>query len=273
VGNRAGEATTLNNIGYVYAALGEKQKALEYFTQALALHRAVGNRAGEATTLNNIGGVYFALGEKQKALEYFTQALALHRAVGNRAGEAATLNNIGAVYSDLGEKQKALEYYTQALALIAPWGIGPGKPERSTISARCTPLSARSRRRWSTHSGAGPSLAPWGIGPGKPGRSTTSALHNMVYFDLGEKQKALEYSLRRWPSSSRGGSGSEATRSPTSAGCTSVLARSRRRWSTTPRRWPSLAPKGDRAGEFRTLIYMMRLVNDDLGEKQNPRRR
>jgi tetratricopeptide (TPR) repeat protein len=30
---------------------------------------------------------------------------------------------------------------------------------------------------------------------------------------------------------------------------------------------------GNRAREFRTLIYMMRLVNDDLGEKQNPRRR
>jgi hypothetical protein len=55
-----------------------------------------------------------------------------------------------------------------------------------------------------------------------------------VYLGLGEKRKALEY-------------------------YTQALALHR--------------AVGDRAGEFRTLIYMMRLVNDDLGEKQNPRRR
>jgi len=118
VGDRAGEATTLNNIGWVYSDLGEKQKALEYYTQALAIFRAVGNRAGEATTLYNIGAVYSDLGEKQKALEYYTQALALFRAVGNRDGEATTLYNIGGVYDALGEKRKALEYYTQAQAII-----------------------------------------------------------------------------------------------------------------------------------------------------------
>ncbi|MBG1240051.1 CHAT domain-containing protein, partial [Nostoc sp. NZL] len=98
-------------------ALGEKQKALEFYNQALLLRRAVGDRAGEATTLNNIGAVYSALGEKQKALEFYNQALPLYRAVGDRAGEATTLNNIGRVYSALGEKQKALKFYNQALLL------------------------------------------------------------------------------------------------------------------------------------------------------------
>ena len=39
---------------------------------------------GEATTLNNIGGVYSALGEKQRALEHYEQALPLRRQVGDR---------------------------------------------------------------------------------------------------------------------------------------------------------------------------------------------
>jgi tetratricopeptide (TPR) repeat protein len=47
----------------------------------LTLFRAVGDRAGEATTLHNIGVVYDALGEKQKALEYYTQAQAIIQAV------------------------------------------------------------------------------------------------------------------------------------------------------------------------------------------------
>ncbi|MEA5551684.1 CHAT domain-containing tetratricopeptide repeat protein, partial [Anabaena cylindrica UHCC 0172] len=117
VGDRGGVATTLSNIGAVYDDLGEKQKALEYYNQALPLQSAVGDRGGEATTLNNIGSFYYSLGEKQKALEYFNQALPLRRAVGDKRGEASTLNNIGGVYDDLGEKQKALEYYNQALPL------------------------------------------------------------------------------------------------------------------------------------------------------------
>jgi tetratricopeptide (TPR) repeat protein len=111
------EALTQHSIGLVYSALGEKQKALDYYNQALLLRRVAGDRVGEAATLTNIGVVYDDLGEKQKALDSHNQALPLMRAVGNRAGEAVTLTNIGAVYAGLGEKQKALDYYTQSLPL------------------------------------------------------------------------------------------------------------------------------------------------------------
>jgi tetratricopeptide (TPR) repeat protein len=95
--NRGGEATTLNNIGLVYNALGEKQKALDYYNQALPLRRAVGDRGGQAATLNNIGRVYSDLGEKQKALVFYNQALPLIRAVGDPYGEAIILDNIRAL--------------------------------------------------------------------------------------------------------------------------------------------------------------------------------
>ncbi len=75
------------------------------------------DRGGEAATLNNIGFVYYSLGEKQTALDYYNQALPLFRAVEDRGGEATTLTGIGLVYSDLGEKQTALDYYNQALPL------------------------------------------------------------------------------------------------------------------------------------------------------------
>ncbi|MFM6246213.1 MAG: CHAT domain-containing protein, partial [Dolichospermum sp.] len=132
VGDRGGEATTLNNIGGVYDALGEKQKALDYYNQALPIRRAVGDRGGEAITLNNIGRVYNALGEKQKALDYYNQALPIRRAVGDRGGEATTLNNIGGVYSALGEKQKALDYYNQALPILR--AVGDRGVEATTLN-------------------------------------------------------------------------------------------------------------------------------------------
>ena len=153
--DKKNEANTLVWIGRVYSDLGEKQKALDYYNQALSLMWAVGdtlprNRPVEATTLNNIGLVYFNLGEKQKALDFFNQALPILRAVSNRPVEATTLNNIGAVYSDLGEKQKALDYYNQALPIYR--SVGDSSGEAGTLN---------------------------NIG--------------FVYSDLGEKQKALDY--------------------------------------------------------------------------------
>jgi tetratricopeptide (TPR) repeat protein/CHAT domain-containing protein len=116
-GDRAGEAMTLTGIGGIYLDLGEKQKALDYYNQALPQLRAMGNRTDEAFTLRNIGNVYSDLGQKQKALDYYNQALPLYRAEGDRAGEAVTLRNIGSVSSDLGQKQKALDYHNQTQPL------------------------------------------------------------------------------------------------------------------------------------------------------------
>src|SRR6476661_7720962 len=132
VGDRREEAITLISIGTVYSELGEKQKALEYYSQSLPLQRAVGDRGGEASTLNNIGLAYSALGETQKALEYYSQSLPLQRAVGNRRGEAVTLNNIALVYLQLGEKQKALEYFGQSLPLSR--AVGDRTQEALTLN-------------------------------------------------------------------------------------------------------------------------------------------
>ncbi|NQE33453.1 CHAT domain-containing protein [Microcoleus asticus] len=127
LGDRTGEATTLNNIGLAYNDLGEKQKAKEYFNQALPLFRAMGDRAKEATTLTNIGLVYSDLGEKQTALDYYKQALDLRQKAGDRRGEALTLNNTGTTYSELGKQQKAEEYFNQALPLFRAVGDRPGE--------------------------------------------------------------------------------------------------------------------------------------------------
>ena len=80
MGDRGGDATTLNIVGRVYDALGEKQKALDYYNQALPIRRASGDRGGEATALNSIGHVYGALGATQKALVYYNQDLQIGRA-------------------------------------------------------------------------------------------------------------------------------------------------------------------------------------------------
>lgn len=130
-GDRIVEATTLNNLGLAYNDLGEKQKAKEYFNQALPLFRALGDRPREATALTNIGLVYNDLGNQQQAIEYYNQALHLRREVGDRQQEALTLNNTGVSYSQLGEKQKAAEHFNQALRLFR--AVGDRQQEALTL--------------------------------------------------------------------------------------------------------------------------------------------
>jgi tetratricopeptide (TPR) repeat protein len=120
-------ATLLNNLGWVYDALGQKPQALDYYQRALPIRQEVGDRAGEAATLNNIGKVYDDLGQKPQALDYYQRALPIRQEVGDRAGEATTLNNIGKVYSALGQNPQALDYYQRALSISQEVGNREGE--------------------------------------------------------------------------------------------------------------------------------------------------
>src|SRR5262249_9550875 len=104
-----------------------KQKALDHYNEALQLRRDIGDRQGQAETLNSIGKVYSSLEERQKALDQYNQALQLIVLVGDRQGQAATLSNLGEAYDSRGEKQKALDYYNQALLLWRTSNLQPGE--------------------------------------------------------------------------------------------------------------------------------------------------
>ncbi len=99
-GNAAETGTLLNNIGFIYSALGEKNKALDFFNQALPLRQQVGDIGGEATTLNNIGRAYSDLGANDKALDFYNQALPLRQRAGDIGGEAITTLRLLLVHLD-----------------------------------------------------------------------------------------------------------------------------------------------------------------------------
>jgi tetratricopeptide (TPR) repeat protein len=96
---------------------GDGQTALSYYEQALPIFREVGDRAGEAKTLNNIGAVYYARRDGQAALFYFEQALPIRREVGDRAGEAVTRYNIAMVHRDAGRLSEAIAELDLVVAL------------------------------------------------------------------------------------------------------------------------------------------------------------
>ncbi|WP_445304701.1 tetratricopeptide repeat protein, partial [Microcoleus sp. Pol7_A1] len=62
-----------------------KKGVIVKLEEALKLYRQAGDNRGQALSLLGLGNVYSELGEKQKALEYYSQSLPLSRAVGDRA--------------------------------------------------------------------------------------------------------------------------------------------------------------------------------------------
>lgn len=109
------EATTLNNLGYVFYGLGEPAPALANYLQALDMRRTLGDRVGMAQTLNNLAVVHRGIGELQRALDFYDQARQLQHALGERRQEATTLSNLGVLYRHLGELDRARLYFEQAL--------------------------------------------------------------------------------------------------------------------------------------------------------------
>ena len=106
-GGGRNEEQHLNNLGIAYKDLGQYDKALEFYEQALARTQAGRNQAVEVTVLNNMGNVQRLLGQHDKALVLHTRALAVSRDSGDRPTEARSLNTIGLTYYELGIRQSA----------------------------------------------------------------------------------------------------------------------------------------------------------------------
>lgn len=117
VDDEIAEAMTLNNIGQVYTYWGRDRDALPYYQRSLTLKEKLDDSLGVSTLANKIGQIYSALGQLQNALEAFEQSLSIKRTLGDLDGEASTLNNIGLLYVRWGCYQTAWNMYEQAVAI------------------------------------------------------------------------------------------------------------------------------------------------------------
>ena len=265
IGDRRKEAVTLNNIGYIYNALGEKQKALEYFNQSLPLSRATGDKVGEAFNLNNIGKVYNDLGQKQKALEYYNQALPIFRATRDKVGEALTLNNIGKVYDDLGQKQKALEYYNQSLPLTQVTG---DKVQQAVTLNNIGTVYDDLGQKQKALEYYNQSLPLTQVTGDKVQQAVTLNNIGRVYDDLGQKQKALEYYNQALPIFRATGNKVEETLTLNNiGGVYDDLGQKQKALEYYNQALPIFRATGNKAGEA-VILNNIGKVYDALGEKQ-----
>jgi CHAT domain-containing protein/Tfp pilus assembly protein PilF len=123
LGEQGCQSETLDHLGTLYYYLGEKQKAIDSFQQAVSLSRTAGDGASEAAALVDLGVVLLDQSEPAEALKCFNQALPLRLTLLNRmqvedrTDEAMVVYHIGCAYRDMGEYQKALISLREALPL------------------------------------------------------------------------------------------------------------------------------------------------------------
>jgi two-component system, cell cycle response regulator len=122
LGDQQDLALSYNNIGVIYARLGEFDRAVEHYQQALQIRRALGVKSRTAGTLHNLGDLYIDRREWEAALPYHEEALALREETGDRQGRLLSLIALGRVHGELGQPEQAAALLGDALALAAQLG-------------------------------------------------------------------------------------------------------------------------------------------------------
>ncbi|MGB3862989.1 MAG: CHAT domain-containing protein [Candidatus Aminicenantaceae bacterium] len=120
--NKTDEADFLSNMGIIYKRIGNLDKAIDLFNEALQIDYQLGREKEISKTLNNLGTTLrskiqleFSKNDFNQAIEYYKESLELARKIGDKETEIKVLNNLGSINSDAQNYSKALEYFNQGL--------------------------------------------------------------------------------------------------------------------------------------------------------------
>ncbi|MGW1734285.1 ATP-binding protein [Streptomyces sp. NPDC001999] len=122
IGNQLGQANALCQLGAVRWLTDDYPGATVALEQALDIYRIDGNQLGQANALNYLGGVRWLTGDYSGATVVLEQALVIYRDIGDRNGQAHALNYLGAVRIATGDHLGATVVLEQALAIYRDVG-------------------------------------------------------------------------------------------------------------------------------------------------------
>ncbi len=109
---------SLNNLGVLYQAISDYEKAMEYYLEAYQIALKEPNqKREEAIILNNIAGLYATDKEYDKATEYFQKAMKISQEVKDTIGMMHIYNNLGTIANETGNMDLAIQYANSSLKL------------------------------------------------------------------------------------------------------------------------------------------------------------
>ncbi len=126
-GDRQGEGRGFICLGQTYDRIGQYQLAIDYYEQALPIARETGDTQAEGTALGSLGGAYQSLGQYERAIDCHQQHLTIAREIGNRLGEGSALGSLGFAYDSLGQYERAIDFHQQYLTIAREIGDRRGE--------------------------------------------------------------------------------------------------------------------------------------------------
>jgi tetratricopeptide (TPR) repeat protein len=115
--HHAGEAVTLNNMGWSEAQLGRYSEALTHCEQALRLHEQTDDRHGQAGVWDSLGYIHGCRADHVQAIACYAKGADLYRQNHDGHNEAETLIRLGDACQAAGDRAAAEDAYRQALRL------------------------------------------------------------------------------------------------------------------------------------------------------------
>jgi CHAT domain-containing protein/tetratricopeptide (TPR) repeat protein len=96
--NQKGTASTLHQLGLLWATTGTPDSALKYYRESLDIDQVRGDSSAVALTLTNIGAAFYSIPLPDSALRYYEMSLAPLRTTKDRLGESAALGNLAVLH-------------------------------------------------------------------------------------------------------------------------------------------------------------------------------
>jgi putative nucleotidyltransferase with HDIG domain len=133
---RQAEIALLNNIGCVYMARHEPQKALEFFDAQLEVAQVFGDRKRFANGIVDSGRAHLALGNLNLAFDLIFEAHQAFEEVGAHDELAKTHKDLSAIFEARGNIALALEHFKQFHTLEATVKSDAAKQRTQTLAAK-----------------------------------------------------------------------------------------------------------------------------------------
>jgi tetratricopeptide (TPR) repeat protein len=133
INSRSLMALTLNNQGVLYNSIGDVERAISHYGDALKIGEASMHDAPTKNdkkhyiqSLLNLGTLYFDQNDRLKAEEYLEKAAQISNEIGYTRGEASALTNLASVYDKVKQRAKACEINMRVIKLFEQIGDPEG---------------------------------------------------------------------------------------------------------------------------------------------------
>lgn len=110
--------TCHRRLGDVATRRGKLDEAEEHYQESLAIEREVGDRHGEAKSLNNLGSLAVEAGDHETARQRLTEAFELYESVGKTERAVETAESLAWLASEAENHDEALGWCERGLELI-----------------------------------------------------------------------------------------------------------------------------------------------------------